>query len=39
MRMLVINLWVVTKHDVAGSEAVRAASSAGGWDDQYILLK
>lgn len=26
-------------HDVAGSEAERSASSAGGRDDQYILLK
>jgi hypothetical protein len=38
MRKQVINLRLVTKHDVAGSEAERFASSLGE-GDQYALLK
>lgn len=38
MRKQVINLRLVTKHDVAGSEAERFASSLGE-GDQYALFK
>ncbi len=38
MRTQVVDLGLVTKHDVAGSEAERFASSLGE-GDQYALLK